>query len=356
MAKDLSILKFQPILKSLPWGGRKLASLLGKPLPNNSPYGESWELVDLPSAQSIVNNSRWQGKPLENVVKEQSEILMGSSKLFQGRFPLLFKFIDAKDTLSVQVHPDEAACAKLGGQARPKTEAWFILETEPDAKLYLGLKPGITPNTFEKALKTGQVEELLEAVPAKPGDFFFIPAGLMHAIGKGIVLAEIQQVSDTTYRVFDWNRVGLDGKPRQLHIQEALASIKFDLRGKQKTQTPASGNPGVTCEFFSFEKVQLKENKAFTITSGKPKIVACIKGSCYCEPQSARQASLQGEADASGAAIQNLDRHVAPQNRTPRDGKHKAISLNLGETCLIPASMQGKITCEQKSEFLLIEV
>ncbi|MFH1873828.1 MAG: type I phosphomannose isomerase catalytic subunit [Pseudomonadota bacterium] len=318
MIKKLDIMKFQPVLKSLPWGGRKLASLLNKTLPDDAPYGESWEIVDLPSVQSIVNKGPWQGASLASIVKEQPQALMGNSKLSQGRFPLLFKFIDANDTLSVQVHPDEAACKKLGGGARPKTEAWFILHAEPGAKLYLGLQPGVAPQAFEAALQTGKVEELLKTVEVKPGDFYFIPAGLVHAIGKGIVLAEIQQVSDTTYRVFDWNRVGLDGKPRQLHIKQALASIKFDLQ-------PVLGQTKITCPYFSFEQVRISAEKSFAINPGRPKIIASIRGTCHCEPQ-------------SGVAIQD-DKTV----------------LTLGETCLIPASVSGTIIAEKQSELLLIK-
>jgi mannose-6-phosphate isomerase len=319
--RKLSTLKFQPILKSLPWGGRKLEALFNKQLPNSSPYGESWEVVDLPSDQSVVCDGPWQGAFLENIVREKSEDLMGKSQLLQGRFPLLFKFIDAKETLSVQVHPDEKTCAKLGSQARPKTEAWYILHAEPEAKLHLGLRPGISAQEFKSALQRGALEELLEAVEVKTGDFVFIPAGLIHAIGKGIVLAEIQQVSDTTFRVFDWNRVGLDGRPRQLHIDEALASIKFDLHGLQQTKPPSSGYPGITSKYFSFEHVSLVPKNPLAIVSGQPKILACIKGAMKVKEENGQ-----------------------------------SYTLSLGETCLVPACTEGEITCTQDSEFLLIKV
>ena len=221
-------LTFATLSKERVWGGQRLRGSLGKQIsPASDPIGETWELVDLPDDQSHVVAGPLAGATLHELVRRHTDALLGGVSLDGARFPLLVKYIDANQTLSVQVHPDGAAAARLGG--RPKSEAWYILDAAPDAALYLGLKPGTTAETLREALATERgVEGLVERVPARPGDLFPVPPGTVHAIGAGILLAEVQQPSDTTYRVYDWGRVGLSGKPRQLHVDEALASIHFD--------------------------------------------------------------------------------------------------------------------------------
>ena len=321
MQRRLSPMKFIPLLKALPWGGRNLLKLLDKSLPEGSPYGESWEVVDLPNDQSVVEGGELDGLSLAELVQDHKDDLLGSVTLLMGRFPTLFKFIDAQDTLSVQVHPDEQACAELGNGARPKTEAWYILRAEPGAKLYIGMKPGIGSEQLQQALETGEVEKLLNAIEVKAGEFYFVPAGALHAIGAGIVLAEIQQSSDTTYRVFDWNRVGLDGKPRQLHVKQALSSIRPHLRGRIESDPPFSNRPGVRCEFFSFELIDSPCAEPIQLERGRPQIVACIQGSC------------------------RLHR-----------GSAQALALSLGQTCLMPASCAGHVILDNESKNLLIRL
>lgn len=301
------ILKFNPILKPLPWGGRRLESLLNKILPDDKPYGESWEIVDLPSDQSVVNEGSLKGMTLGSIIKKNERELLGNARLLDGHFPLLFKFIDANNTLSVQVHPDEESCKKIGGGARPKTEAWYILHAEPGAKLYLGLKRGVTKKSFEESLRSGTVADLLEERKVKLGDFIFIPAGLIHAIGKGIVLAEIQQSSATTYRVFDWNRVGLDGKPRELHIDEALLSINFDQSDSMSSSKPVSEREGVSCKYFSFEKVLLNSGEGAHFRGGSPRIISCINGEGVLNIDSFPQSPLTKGESFLIPAIQNAD-------------------------------------------------
>jgi len=250
------LLRFEPIYKHVVWGGRRLEPLLGRVLPGLDPVGESWEVVDLPDDQSTVVGGPLAGETLGGLRSDRRDELMGTAGLLGGRFPLLLKFIDAARTLSVQVHPDEEACIRLGGGARPKTEAWFIIDRDPGAVLYVGLRPGVTRDSFARAIEQGNVDELLHRLPVEPGDFVFLPSGTIHAIGEGIVLAEVQQSSDTTYRVFDWNRVGLDGKPRQLHVAEALESIDFDQVGPPDIVRPASGRDGVRCSSFEMELVR----------------------------------------------------------------------------------------------------
>ncbi len=274
----LPILTFEPLFKETVWGGRKLETLLNKSLPGEGPVGESWELVDLPTDQSIVAGGGLDGKTLGSLREGYTDELLGGVDLLEGRFPLLFKFIDAQQTLSVQVHPDEGACARLGGGARPKTEAWFILDCEPGAVLYVGLREGVDKKTFDEAIGSGTVEQLLHKLVVKPGDFVFLPSGTIHAIGKGIVLAEVQQSSNTTYRVFDWNRMGLDGKPRQLHVAEALESISFGEHGVPASEKPPSGRVGIACADFIMERVVLEDGEGTDLAGSGPLVLMGIGG------------------------------------------------------------------------------
>lgn len=250
------IMRFEPLYKQVVWGGRRLAPLLDRQLPGADPIGESWEVVDLPGDQSKVVGGPAHGATLAQLRQRWQEELMGRAALLEGRFPLLLKFIDAARTLSVQVHPDEGACARLGGGARPKTEAWYIIDRDPGAELYVGLAPGVTRETFAEAIGQGTVDELLHRLPVEPGDFVYLPSGTIHAIGQGIALAEVQQSSDTTYRVFDWNRLGLDGKPRQLHVAEALESIDYGQIGAPDIRRTPSGRDGVACPWFEMELIE----------------------------------------------------------------------------------------------------
>lgn len=207
------------------WGGRELESFYGRELPQNSgPIGESWEVVDRPEAQSIVADGPLAGKSLHELWSEHREEIFGKG-FKDERFPILIKILDARDDLSIQVHPPAHLARELGGEA--KTEMWFIADCGPDSKLYVGLKDGVTREAFEQAIHDGSVAGCVHAINPNPGNSIFIPSGRLHAIGAGFLIHEIQQNSDTTYRVFDWNRVGLDGNPRQLHINESLASIDF---------------------------------------------------------------------------------------------------------------------------------
>src|SRR6266404_6184934 len=219
-------LTFQPLLKQRVWGGRKLEQLYQKPLPPGVPIGESWEISDRPDDASVITNGPLAGKDLHWLVEHHREELLGSTKLQHGRFPLLVKILDAEQKLSLQVHPPADKAARLGGE--PKTEMWYIADAAPGAELYVGLKRGVTRDQFAEKVRSGTVADCFHRIGVKSGDAMFLPSGRVHAIGAGLVIFEIQQNSDTTYRVFDWNRVGLDGKPRELHIPQSLASIDFN--------------------------------------------------------------------------------------------------------------------------------
>lgn len=220
-------LTFHPIFKERVWGGRKLEELYGKPLPAGSPIGESWEISDRPGDASVIANGALEGKDLRWMMENHAEELLGARSASQdGRFPLLIKILDAREKLSLQVHPPAELAEELGGE--PKTEMWYVADAKPGAELYAGLKRGVTRGQFEQAIRDGSVAECFHRIRVRAGDALFLPSGRVHALGDGLVIFEVQQNSDTTYRVFDWNRVGLDGKPRPLHIKESLASINFE--------------------------------------------------------------------------------------------------------------------------------
>jgi mannose-6-phosphate isomerase len=273
-SRELTPLVFEPILKERVWGGRLLGSALGRRLPEDeTPYGESWELVDLEADQSVVRDGPLAGSTLGALVARLGERLLGHAALDGGSFPLLIKLIHAASVLSVQVHPDAETARRLGG--RPKSEAWYILEAEPGASLYLGLAQGVDRASFERAMREGRLEELLVPVPARAGDLVPVRPGTVHAIGAGVLLAEVQQPSDTTYRVFDWNRLGLDGKPRTLHEREALESIHFDDR---VTPLPGEAPQRADLGLFVIERVRLGPGEVLPVEDEGPVVLVGLEG------------------------------------------------------------------------------
>ncbi|MCX5635271.1 MAG: class I mannose-6-phosphate isomerase, partial [Planctomycetota bacterium] len=243
-------LKFQPVYKERIWGGQKLRESFGKDIPPLKKIGESWELTDLPNNKSVITNGELAGKTLETVIKKYPKEITGD-KNFAGPFPLLIKFLDAEDILSVQVHPDEETCRKTG-KGEPKTECWYILAAQAGAVIYKGLKKGVTKEQFAQAIEKGTVAELLVKITVKKGQCHFLPAGTAHAIGAGLLIAEIQMPSDTTYRIFDWGRLDQTGKPRQLHIKEAIESIHFDSSNDNLSVTTVGRL--VDCKYFKVDK------------------------------------------------------------------------------------------------------
>jgi mannose-6-phosphate isomerase len=228
MNNQLYPLKFQPQFYEKIWGGQKISTFLGKDFTPLANCGESWEISGIEGCASVVEN----GFLAENELPELVEIYMGDLvgdsvyDRFGLGFPLLIKFIDAAETLSVQVHPNDTLAQQLFHE-NGKSEMWYVLDAEPGAGLYVGFQKGVTPADYDKAIAAGTVAQLLQFEPAHKGDLFFIPAGTVHAIGKGVLLAEIQQASDLTFRIFDWNRTDDNGKPRLLHLKEARKALDF---------------------------------------------------------------------------------------------------------------------------------
>ena len=221
-------LRLQPLFKQRPWGGQRLAQQWHKPNHSTTGWAESWEVVDLGDDQSQVHGGPFDGRSLHDLVLEHPGELLGQHAPC-GQFPLLFKFLDTAEAMSVQVHPNDAQAATLAPGQRGKSEAWLILAAAPDSRLSVGLKPGVDRTALERHLAAGTVEQCLHSIPARVGDAIAIPPGTVHAIGAGIALAEIQQSSNVTFRLFDWNRRDAQGQSRPLHIEQALQCIDFSL-------------------------------------------------------------------------------------------------------------------------------
>jgi mannose-6-phosphate isomerase len=267
---------FEPIFMERIWGGRHLESEFGKKLPAQKRIGESWEIVDRPEAQSVVVNGPLRGKTLHELwIQGRSEIFGNVPDA--SRFPLLVKLLDAHEKLSLQVHPPEKVASKLGGE--PKTEFWYVAAADPGAELYLGFRESITRDQFEKALRDGTAADHVHKIRVKSGDAVFLPAGRLHALGAGNLLVEIQQNSDTTYRVFDWNRMDDKGKERQLHIDQALQCIDFnDVRSRL---LQPEGELLLRDNLFEIQKWNLDSTHEI-VPRGQFAIACCLTGSLRC--------------------------------------------------------------------------
>ena len=315
---------FQPIFKDRIWGGRELERLYAKKIPAGR-IGESWEISDRPGDASVIANGPLAGKDLRWLTEHHAAEILGDAKpAAQNRFPLLCKILDAREKLSLQVHPPASKAAELKGE--PKTEMWFIADAAPDASLYVGLKRGVTRAEFERKISDGSVADCFHRIPVKAGDTMFLPSGRVHAIGEGLVIFEIQQNSDTTYRVFDWNRVGLDGKPRELHIAQSLASIDFnDFEPKLvATQFAADGKiqTRLLVQDPLFQVSEITSETSGSISLGKPRlrILAVVNGSLTVI------------------------------------GGDTSVELQPGQFCLIPACVKGvELKTPPHTRFLCVE-
>jgi mannose-6-phosphate isomerase len=306
-------LRFRPILRDYLWGGRRLAEL-GKSIGPGERAAESWEIVDHGRDQSIVADGPFAGKSLHALVEEHGAALFGRHQP-RTQFPLLFKFLDCQQTLSVQVHPNDAQAAKLHPPDLGKTEAWVILATEPGGKLYAGLKQGVDRPALERELARGKCDVCLHEFEPQVGDCVLIEAGTVHALGAGLLVAEIQQSSDTTYRLFDWNRVDRDGKPRELHIQQALETIDFTRGPVDPVVSASRGTSGserlVECDKFVLDRRAIKNTKTI---SGDDRFhfLAVIEGSVEVSLKDDRKELKRGDtilipASSQRAKIQSVD-------------------------------------------------
>ncbi|MCE5257894.1 MAG: class I mannose-6-phosphate isomerase [Chloroflexi bacterium] len=279
---------FEPVFKGYIWGGRNLETLYGRKLPEGI-VAESWDISAFPGATTRVDMGYWKWRTLEDVAGDLGGHLLGTAVRERSgiRFPLLVKLLDAQRDLSVQVHPDDAYAAKHEDGALGKSEMWYVLHAQPGAELILGLAPGVTRAGFEAALKNGGLAEQLQRIPVHAGDVLNIPAGTIHALLAGVVVAEIQQNSDTTYRVYDWGRLGADGQPRPLHIAKALDVIAWDApQARPVSPQLVAEAQGCTQELlvdsplFTVERISLAPDAAYQNKCDGTtfQIIGCIVG------------------------------------------------------------------------------
>ncbi|MDB6112509.1 MAG: Mannose-6-phosphate isomerase [Pedosphaera sp.] len=315
---------FKPIFKERVWGGRNLERLYNKELPPEVPIGESWEISDRSGDASVIANGPLAGKDLHWLMEHHSAELLGSAQPPGARFPLLVKILDAQDKLSLQVHPPAEIAPSLGGE--PKTEMWYIADATPEADLFVGLRRGVTRAEFESKIQDGTVADSFQRVPVQKGDVMFLPSGRVHAIGAGNVIFEIQQNSDTTYRVFDWNRVGLDGKPRELHVPQSLASIDFNDFEPRLIHSIYSRNEVISVRYlvddplFRADACQVKRGQRFHIRSEGAQVLGLVRG---------RLEITHGETK---------------------------LELSAGQFALLPASLgRVTLTAETQVEFLHVQ-
>ena len=298
-------LLFQPNLHTLVWGS------------------EHWEVSAVPSSTSIISNGEWEGRDLITVIDEHPDAILGRkvNERYHGKLPLLVKFIDAKKDLSIQVHPNDEMAMREHGKMG-KSEMWYIIKADEGAHLYAGFKQTITPYEYQKRLEDGTITEVLADHQVKAGDVFYLPAGRVHAICCGILLAEVQQSSDVTYRIFDYNRPGLDGKPRELHTALAAKALDYHVEDSYRTEYTDASNRAVQIidtPYFDVRVMEiskpfhrdLKKYDSFIITM-------CIEGDCSLHVRSTGEDIIlkQGHSALIPAAIADYD--IIPQQATTR--------------------------------------
>jgi len=310
-------LKFEPIYKQRIWGGQSLRNVFGRDIPPDEKIGESWELADLPDDKSVIANGELAGRTLASAIQQYPAEITADQN-FSRQFPLLIKILDARDILSVQVHPDRQTCRRMG-KGNPKTECWYIISADPDAFIYKGLKKGVTKEQFADAIKVGGAAEMLAKVPVQVGQCHFLPAGTPHSIGAGLLIAEIQTPSDTTYRLFDFNRLDEAGKPRDLHIEEALESIDFDAPADALAVTMLGRL--VDSEYFKIDKGHQAENCELLLTPGQMKIMIIL---------------------SSFGTIE------APEGNS--------VDFTAGDTILIPAAYEGAAIFQADTQYLTVTI
>lgn len=299
---------FAPILKERIWGGSKLNTILGKDIHSDS-VGESWEISGVTDDVSIVSNGEYEGWDLEKLIDQFPNELLGDYiyKRFGKKFPLLFKFLDAKEDLSIQLHPDDELAMKRH-RSLGKTEMWYVMQADPGARVVVDFKEGVTPKDYLYHLESKSLPTILKEIPVKKGDAFFIQTGTVHAIGAGVLLAEIQQTSDITYRVYDWDRTDSEGKSRELHVDLALEAINYDpkqveLAYKEEADT---ANEVVECPYFSVNIVPLKDCYCKEKGTDRFCLYVCTEGECEFEVNDDKFCFSQGDTILIPAIINEV--------------------------------------------------
>lgn len=304
---------FKPNLHPVIWGGSRIKPW--KQMPNHSdPIGESWEVSTVPSSPSIVDNGCWAGKSLIDVINQMPTEILGRSvaQKYGNKFPLLVKFIDAEKDLSIQVHPDDKMALREHNKMG-KTEMWYVIDAKPGAYLYAGFKQALSKEEYAKKVAAGTIIEALAKHEVHPGDVFYLPAGRVHAICGGILLAEVQQTSDVTYRIYDYNRLGLDGKPRELHTELAAKALDYKVYDKYRTEytvKESASSKILDCPFFNVRIVDIDQRFHRNLVKYDSFVITmCLKGSCHIKIRSTQDEVVlhEGNSCLIPAAIADYD-------------------------------------------------
>ncbi len=312
-------IRFTPVYQDYLWGGDRIPQVFNRPLPSGR-YAEAWEISSRAEGMSIVAEGPLKGRSLSELVADYGSSLLGA-RVPSDRFPLLIKLIDARKTLSVQVHPNNENAHRTGGE--PKTEMWYVLDAAPGACVYAGLREHVTADDLRAALKHNTVEDLLVRLPVKPHDALFVPGGRVHAIGAGCLLLECQQNSNTTYRLYDWGRVGPDGKPRELHIEPALRVINWHeptpslaVPKREPCSPPNSCWEIVRCPFFRMRRVELQAPDRWPADPGSFRALFIADGEVTLATPSVTSTLARGVSALLPAAIPDLDVRPGPAGAT----------------------------------------
>jgi mannose-6-phosphate isomerase len=327
-------LRFEPIYQERIWGGHRLRTTFSRVLPAGKRIGESWEISDYGDQLSVIANGPLRGRTLRELMRTNAESILGRSAFDRTspaanwalRFPLLVKWIDAQESLSIQVHPPDGH-ARLPAGERGKTECWLVLDAEPESAIYLGLRGGIDLTLLRRELARGTIDRCLNRFPACPGDFFFVPAGTLHAIGSGVLLGEVQQTSDTTFRLFDWNRTDpATGQPRVLQVEAALECIDFQSPVPRPTNI-ANAATGAVTTLVGFDRSphfavswRRLETPDLVVESGRCRILMCVSGA----------------ANLAGA--------------------FETVPLTSGDCVLLPANVEFRCTPADSVETLVVDL
>jgi mannose-6-phosphate isomerase len=310
MSNTLYPIKFTPILKDKIWGGQKLKTILNKnsDLPN---VGESWELSDVEGDTSIVCNGSLKGQSLKQLLDTYKEDLIGlqNYRIFQNKFPLLIKFIDAKEDLSIQLHPNDELAAKRHNSFG-KTEMWYVFQADKDSNLIVGFNQEMTPEKYLKHLNDKTLTKILNFDKVKEGDTYFVEVGRVHAIGAGVMVAEIQQTSDITYRVYDWDRVDGDGNERELHNDLAIEAFDFDMPDNFRItydKTPNQSNEMVSCPYFTTNYLKINQTLKKVNKHDSFIIYMCVDGEAEIITEGFSESIKKGETILLPAAIENYE-------------------------------------------------
>ena len=333
-------LLFSPNLHTVVWGGHQLQPYKGLQS-TDDPVGESWEVSAVPSSTSIISNGPLVGRDLVSVINENPEAILGKAvnEKYQGQLPLLVKFIDAQRDLSIQVHPNDEMAQREHGKMG-KSEMWYVIKATPDAHLYAGFKHHIDAEEYRRRIADGTITEVLADHPVKAGDVFYLPAGRVHAICGGILLAEVQQSSDVTYRIYDYNRPGLDGKPRELHTELAAQALDYEVERNYRTDYPQLDNRAVLIvdsPYFSVRVLELNDRFHRNLLKYDSFIITmCIEGDCTLRVRSTGDEILLKEGHS--ALIPAV---IADYDLIPLKGKSRVLDAFIDNR---PASLTRQIT------------